>query len=203
MKSIKVHGLTIAVLSIFLLLISSKTFSQSQVKYSVKDNLSLVVDGTAPGHNWSMQSTVGNCDAIFVLDNKTGHISGISSLSFITPSKGLKSKHGSMMDNKAYSALKADKNANISFILSSATITTSDGINYNIKCAGKLTIAGVTKETEITATGKLNADKSISVIGSKKISMKDYGVEAPTFFMVISTGNDVTLTFQLTLKIVH
>ncbi|MDE3145658.1 MAG: YceI family protein, partial [Bacteroidota bacterium] len=68
-------------------------------------------------------------------------------------------------------------------------------------CMGKLTIAGTTNNAEVIASYKLNADKSITVSGNKKISMKDFKMEPPTFMMgTIKTGNDIVLKFNLTLK---
>jgi polyisoprenoid-binding protein YceI len=101
------------------------------------------------------------------------------------------------MDKNAYKALKTDKSATITFTQTSATVS-ADG---TVKSVGRLTIAGSTVITDIIAVTKVNADKSISVKGSKKISMKDFKIDPPTFMMgTIKTGNDITLKFDLTLR---
>jgi polyisoprenoid-binding protein YceI len=103
-----------------------------------------------------------------------------------------------MMDNNTYKALNVDKNPNITYVLSSATVTPVDGNTYTIKTTGKLTIAGSTRETDVVATGKMNADKSISVTGSKKFKMTDYGIKPPTAMLgTIKTGDDITISYNL------
>ncbi len=104
------------------------------------------------------------------------------------------------MDKNAYKALKTDKNPNISFTAASAIVTAANATDFTVKAIGKLNIAGAPVDAEIIATGKINADKSITVTGAKKISMKEFGMTPPSFMMgTIKTGNDVTLKFDLKL----
>jgi hypothetical protein len=171
------------------------TVTMAQVKYHAKDDLNLVISGTSTLHDWTMKTAKGECDAIFVT-NAGGQLTGLTSLSFITPAESLKSEH-SGMDKNAYKALKTDKAATITFTQTSS-IVTADG---TVKSIGRLTIAGATIITDIVAVTKVNADKSISVKGSKKISMKDFKIDPPTFMMgTIKTGNDIVLKFDLTLR---
>lgn len=171
----------------------------AQVRYSAKDNLNLVVSGTSTLHDWDMKSAKGDCVAVFAA-NAAGALTGITSLQFSTPAESLKSEH-SAMDKNAYKALKTDKAAVISFAAAAGTVTGSEAAGYQVKCTGKLTIAGTTRDEEVVAFCKVNADKSITVTGSTKIAMKDYGMTPPSFMMgTIKTGNDVVLKFNLTLK---
>ena len=182
-----------ACMVISLLVLSS--FSIGQVKYHAKDDLNLLVSGTSTLHDWDMKEAKGECNAVFTF-NPAGQITGLSSLSFVAPAEGLKSEH-SGMDKNAYKALKTTANPNISFSLTSATVGT-DGV---IKCQGKLTIAGVTQNTDLIGNYKINADKSITVMGKKNISMKDFKMEPPTFMMgTIKTGNDIVLKFDVSLR---
>jgi len=87
------------------------------------------------------------------------NITGISGLKFSVQSKSLKSGHD-MMDNNTYKALKTSDFNSISFVLKNAVINQQDANNYQLKCIGNLTIAGTTKETELIASCKLNADKN-------------------------------------------
>jgi hypothetical protein len=170
----------------------------AQVKYSSKNGLNLVVSGTSTLHDWDMKSSQGSFDASFTF-NATGAVTGITGLSFTTPASALKSGKDAM-DKNAYKALKTDKNPNISFTASSATVTSVNATDFTVKAVGKLTIAGAPLDAEIVATGKLNADKTITVTGAKNISMKDFGMTPPSFMMgTIKTGNDVTLKFDLKL----
>jgi hypothetical protein len=170
----------------------------AQVKYSSKA-LSLTVSGTSTLHDWDMKSAIGNFEGNFTL-NAAGAITAVNGLSFTTKAESLKSGHDAM-DKNAYKALKSDKNAVITFTSNTATITNLDASDYSVKSTGKLTIAGTTLDAEIVATCKVNADKSITVMGSKKISMKEFGMAPPTFMMgTIKTGNDVTLKFDMKLN---
>lgn len=168
--------------------------SMAQVKYHTRDNVKSEIKGTSTLHDWSMKATRGECNAVFTL-NPASQLTGLTSLSFTMPVEGLKSDKSSM-DKNAYKALKSAQNPMISYNLTSASVA-QDG---SVKCFGKLTIAGATVDTELMATAKVNADKSIAVSGSKKISMKDFNIAPPSFMLgTIKTGNDITLKFDLTL----
>ena len=168
----------------------------AQVKYTNKNNVALTVSGTSTLHDWDMKTNQGSCDATFSFNAANG-ISGITGLSFVTPATALKSGHEAM-DKNAYKALKTDKAASISYTASAATVTAVDATDYLVKSTGKLTIAGATLDAEVIATCKINADKSITVMGSKKISMKDFSMSPPSFMMgTIKTGDDVTIKFDL------
>jgi len=183
------------------LLVQSATnivFAQ-QVKYHTKDDLNLVISGTSTLHDWSMKGAKGEINALFTF-NAANQITALNTMSFTCPAEGIKSEH-SAMDKNAYKALKSDKNPAITYTLASATVSPVNATEFTVKCIGKLTIAGVTRDADLIVTCKLNADKSISVSGSKKISMKEFNMEPPTFMMgTIKTGNDVVLKLNLTIR---
>lgn len=183
-------------LGIFLLLFVG---AFAQVKYSNKTAANLVVSGTSTLHDWDMKSVKGNCEAAVAI-NAAGALTGLNGLSFSTNAAELKSGKGSM-DKNAYKALKVDKSPTISYVAATSTISPINGTDYLVRTNGKLTIAGATLDAEVTATCKVNADKSITVMGSKKLSMKEFGMVPPSFMMgTIKTGNDVTLKFDFTLN---
>lgn len=170
----------------------------AQVKYSNKNAASLVVSGTSTLHDWDMKSAQGNCEATITL-NAAGALTALNGLSFSTNALELKSGKGAM-DKNAYKALKTDKSPNITYTAATSTVSGS-GTDYVVKTNGKLTIAGATLDAEVIATCKVHPDKTVTVTGSKKISMKDFGMVPPSFMMgTIKTGNDVTLKFDFTLS---
>ncbi len=184
-----------------LLTLSVAMTLNAQTNFTIKDKPSLTISGTSTLHDWDMQSSTATCNAIFVL-NAAAQLTGVNAISFSMPIADLKSKH-TAMDKNAYKALNKDKFANINFVLTPGTVTLANagGGNYTLKCRGKLTIAGATVDTDLTANCKVNADKTITVTGSKNISMKDYGVKPPSFMMgAVKTGNDIVLKFNLTMK---
>jgi polyisoprenoid-binding protein YceI len=158
----------------------------------------LVVSGTSTLHDWTMKSVKADCSATFSL-NAAGQVDGLTALSFSTPAQALKSEHTSM-DNNAYKALKTDKNPVITYTMTSVRVTPGN-TGSTVALRGKLTIAGSTKDEDLVATCKINPDNTITVTGTKPISMQEFQIEAPTFMLgTIKTGNNIVLTFHLTLK---
>lgn len=166
----------------------------SQVKYHAKDNIQLVVSGTSTLHDWTMKSGKADCKASLTLNN-AGQPVALTSLSFSLTAESLKSDH-TAMDKNAYKALKTSKFPVITYQLNTAEVE-QDG---TIKCQGKLTIGGTTLDADLLAAAKLNTDQSITVSGSKKISMKDFKIDPPTFMLgTVKTGNDIVIKYNLTL----
>lgn len=188
------RSITKSVLALAIMLTSvSYSFSQTAFRpQSTKIQLS----GTSTLHDWTMDATQATTDAAFVVDG--GKLSSIARLNFTLPVKNLKS-HSKPMDNNTYKAMNVEKNPNINFALTASSITPAGGNNYNIKAVGKLTINGNTKETDLVATGTFNpADNTLTINGSKKMKMTDFGVKPPTVMMgTIKTGNDITIAYNL------
>ena len=171
----------------------------AQVKYTNRNNASLTVSGTSTLHDWDMKSAQGNCEATITL-NAAGALTALNSLSFSTNTAELKSGKGAM-DKNAYKALKTDKNPTITYVAATSTVSLISGTDYLVKTVGKLTIAGTTLDAEVSANCKVHPDKTVTVMGSKKLSMKEFGMVPPSFMMgTIKTGNDVTLKFDFTLS---
>ncbi|HVW61721.1 MAG TPA: YceI family protein [Puia sp.] len=187
---------TIPFMTLLLLLLTQLGIGQTTY---TSNSIDLTVSGTSTLHDWDMKSVKANCTATFT-QNGTGHITGLTALSFSTPANGLKSEH-TAMDNNAYKALKSDKNPSITYTMTSAAVTPGEAGMITLKCTGKLTIAGTTRDQEIVATVKPNADNTLTVSGSRSLSMKDFNMQPPTFMLgTIKTGNDVTLKFNLILR---
>jgi len=185
----------------FLFLLSCQLLSllsSAQVHYT-GSSVDLVVSGTSTLHDWSMRSLKAECSALFTV-NPSGSITGVQTMTFSTPAIGLKSEHTSM-DNNAYKALKTDKNPTINYTLTSATVVPGANGTATVKCTGNLSIAGTTKEEEIVATCKPNADNTITVTGTRKINMPEFSIAPPTFMLgAVKTGSDVVITFTMLLK---
>lgn len=133
-------------------------------------------------HDWTMTATGGTF---------SGSVAGnvITNAKFSIPAKNLKSTKGKMMDNKAYSALKADANSTISF--SVATIV----IGKNI-LKGNLTVAGVTKNV-VVPVNVLKTGNSYRITGSSNLKMSDFKMAAPGF-LGVKTGDAVTVKVDIT-----
>ena len=188
------------IIFIFLLIITSNhlnIFSQQEYKL-VSSESSLIINGTSTLHDWSMKLNEMHCISVFEIDNSG--VSNITSLNFECPVKKLKSE-SSIMDHKAYDALKENKYPNITFKCINLEGFKHDNRKFSGKISGELSIAGITKPVEIAFTGLLDPNNNIIVSGAYKMKMSDFNVPLPTFlFGMFKTGNDITLNYQFKFK---
>lgn len=167
--------------------------SNAQKSYSLKSH-KVSVDGTSSLHDWSSEVTKIDWTGQLTVDGTS--IKAVQGVSLTIPVQSIKSEKGGMMDDKTYEAFNAEKNPNITFTLTSATVT-----GAIIKANGNLTMAGVTKPIVIQAESKVLADGSVQISGSQKLNMKDYKMAPPKAMMgTIKVGEKVTLLFELTLS---
>ena len=138
----------------------------------------VLVKGTSPMHDWEMTSTSASFSG-------TANDNAIANVKFVVAAKSLKSTKGSMMDNKAHNALNADKAPNITFMAASLPVGKSN-------VAGKLSIAGVTKNVSVAVNVAKNGN-SYTITASESLKMSDYGMETPGF-LGVHTGDVVTVT---------
>lgn len=130
-----------------------------------------------------------------------GVITGMSNLNFSMNVNTLKSKHGSTMDNNAYKAIGAEKYPTIKFTGASGTVKSNGANSYTITAPGKLTISSGTKDVTLTATCKVNPDKSLTISGSYKLKTTDYNVKAISIMLgAIKTSPDVTINYNMSVK---
>jgi polyisoprenoid-binding protein YceI len=191
MNSFSNRKTTVSILALSFVLISLT--SHGQVRYAQSNTSRISISGTSTIHEWTMTSDKSTYDAVFET-NSQGDPLQLISLVVSVPAESLKSGKGGM-DKNAYSALKTDKHKQITFQLASGKI---DG--KTIRCLGSLTIAGTTKQIEVDATYTILPDGSIQCKGSKKLAMRDYNVEPPSFmFGSVTTGNDITISFDVIL----
>lgn len=183
-------------LGLFIASLTSVTGANAQSAYK-GSAVNTVIEGTSNIHDWKMKSQKGNASATVTLNGNS--ISNVSSISFVMPAESLKSEH-TQMDKNTYKALNTTKYPTISYTSSSASIK-PNGSGFILTSKGKLTISGVSKDVELVAHGKLNADNSITFTGSHKLKMTDYKVQPPTaVFGTIKTGDGITVKYDLVLK---
>jgi hypothetical protein len=195
MKTFKTYGLLFVPMFAFVLMLLPVS-GQAQALYN-SATMIVSLNGTSNIHDWEMKAAKGHSEASFNV-GAGNKFESISKLSFTLPVKNLKSDHTGM-DNNTYKALNASANPNFSFVMTSGVITSTSANNYIIKCKGKLSIAGKTKDTEILAAGVYNpTDKSITVSGVKKMKMTDFNVTPPKALMgTIKTGNDISVSYTI------
>ena len=176
---------------------SSALYAQTAYKIADSKNNNMKLSGTSTLHDWTMNAQVFSSDAQFVL--AAHQLRSVKALTFSLAVADLKSGE-SGLDKNAYKALKASDNKNITYKLSSATVS-AEGNKFLIKTRGNLTIAGVTKEVMIDVHAVVNADETITCTGSEKLNMTDYQVKPPKFMLgAMKTGDAITLDFTLVYK---
>lgn len=158
------------------------------------------VSGSSNLHDWTMEAKNGSIEANLNLASNVSYLAGIQSLTFNLPVKNLKSTEGSTMDNRAYDALKADKNPNISFKLLTATPVSNQGNKSQYKVTGELTIAGVTKQIDMVANSTKNADGSVIITGQQNLKFTQFGLKPPSFmFGALKVTDNVTIDYTVRL----
>jgi polyisoprenoid-binding protein YceI len=161
--------------------------------YRQSGTTNMIIAGTSTMHDWTMTSTSATYNATFEV-TADGIPTKLNMVSFTMLAESLKS-HEKAMDKNAYKSLNTEKYKDITFQLTSSKIT-----GKTITCNGNLTISGTTKPVEVDVTYETKSGNLVCK-GSKKIKMTDFKVEPPSFmFGTIKTGDEITITFDVTLS---
>jgi polyisoprenoid-binding protein YceI len=181
-----------------LLLLLAFGWSNAQSVYVLSDS-EIAIDGTSTLHDWT--STVTKAGIQGKVTVAAQQLTALQDVKVAIQVKDIKSTKGSIMDNKTWDALKADKHPKISFqSTEAATIRHSVG-KTNVSIKGQLTIAGTTQSTNLEVTAKVLPDGRIQFEGTKPIDMTAFGMTPPTALMgSIKTGKAVVVRFQATLS---
>jgi polyisoprenoid-binding protein YceI len=159
----------------------------------------MVIKGTSNLHDW--ESNVKEVRASGAITADASGLKSIQSLYVEIPVKTIKSSKGSIMDNKTYDALKANKHQNITYKLEKVTGMNNKAGTYDINTVGTLNIAGASNKVDMYVRGKMDSSGGITFSGSRKIKMTDYKIKPPTALLgTMTTGDEVEIVFQVTLK---
>jgi len=177
------------------LTLSSVAFTQRSVAqtYKIAPGSEIKVAGTSNIHDWTMQTNTISGDAQVTLAGKD--LTDVKTLNISTAVKNLKGKED-LLNTRAHKAMKADKFPTIAFKLNTASVS-----GDIVKGTGALTIAGVTKEIAVQGKATENADGTISVSGSRKIKMSEYGIQPPSFMLgALKVADEINVIYNLKLK---
>lgn len=183
---------------IFLLGLSGSLRAQDAYRVADPD---IKVLGTSNLHNWTMEAKDVSCLANFVFGpSGTGLPQSLTALNLVIPVHNLKSGE-SLMDSRAYNALKADKFGTISFTSASASIIPGQKNQFQVKSSGTMTIAGAKQPVVLIVSCQVNTDGSITCSGSQQLKMTDYQIKPPSFMLgALKTGDLLTINYSLILK---
>jgi polyisoprenoid-binding protein YceI len=186
-------------ISLIIILVLLKTVDASSQEYytSVKELSSMKVSGTSNLHDWEMVLEDFQCTLVLEGGNPSVKI---HSVNFTGHSKSLES-NSSIMNNKTYDAILADKYPEIRFSSSSLKTIPVQIKSFTGTVSGKLILAGRTNPVSVSITGEIITGNEIMISGTRDILMSDYKIEAPTALMgTLKTGDEVTISFSLVLR---
>ena len=158
------------------------------------DESFMKIEGTSSIHDWEMDIERISCEMNATIGNPSIKI---TSASFTGKTSSIVS-HSSIMDKKAHNALKADIYPEIKFRLLLAEPVPISKNTFQGRIDGELTIAGITKTITVPFKGKIEGKENLSITGSKKIDMTEFGIQPPTAMLgTLKTGKEVTVLFSL------
>jgi len=159
----------------------------------------MTISGTSNLHDWTTNVETISLSAEMELVN--GFVSTVGTVTMSAKVSSIKSDKGSVMDNKTKDALKGDKHPNITYKLKQVEIAQLKDKISKLTTEGTLSIAGVTKPVKMDVFARQLPNGEIEVWGAHALSMKDYGMQAPTALMgSIKTGDKVTINYSVILK---
>jgi polyisoprenoid-binding protein YceI len=163
-----------------------------------KNNASVLINGTSTLHNWTMQLRTFDCSADFLIVGSV--LRNIDRVTFTCNATDLTSNK-SLMDRRAYSALKSATYPEISFNMTSPIENTSGNNKFRDNLRGNLLVAGKSVEVSIPVEGALyneNGHYIIQIKGKTDLKMSDFHISPPAFALGgLETGDIITLTFSL------
>lgn len=188
------------VIGIVIIVLTTTLFAsvKAQTLYEVKSH-SLKVKGTSNLHDWDAE--VEKAKGTFRLKVENGKITSLEDLRLTVDATSFKSSKGSIMNSKINDALNTKKFPEIRYELKKVTSINENKGAYTISTVGVLLISGVPQTVTIDATGRVNNNGDIEFSGTKNIKMSDHKVSPPTaMFGALTTGDEVTLTYQVVVK---
>lgn len=172
--------------------------AQSAYKLSASPDNVVKVLGSSNVHDWEMKAQNPTSDADFTLTGT--EVKALKTLSFTVNAKSLKSEHSSM-DDRTYKTIKADEFPQITFKLTSASITQGEKSKFVVKATGTLTIAGVSKIITMQVNGDVKADQTIVCSGEEKLKLTDFKISPPSFMLgAMKVKDDLTIQYTLNFK---
>lgn len=173
----------------FSLLSEGQTFELSKAGTVVS------INGTSSLHDWKMDLKLFNSG--FQLNQEGSLIKGFNNVTFTCKATDIKSE-SSLMNNKAYDALKAEYFPEISFNGVSTTGLVANGNKFTGNINGKLNVAGETHDVTIPFYGTFVDSKTINIIISYSLNMSSFNITPPTFLLgALKTDDKISVSLSL------
>ncbi|MBN2638794.1 MAG: YceI family protein [Bacteroidales bacterium] len=171
--------------------------AQSFVEFKATNQSKVSISGTSSLHDWDMKLSSIDCKVMGEKTNQNTIL--LKDIVFTAKVSDLKSNESSIMDNKAYKAMKEDQFPNISFS-GNEVILPLNNDSFKGTVDGWLTIAGKKNPVKININGN-SENGAISIEGEYPLSMSSYGIKPPTaFFGTLKTGDQIKIHFNILLQ---
>lgn len=186
-------------IGVMLLFFTGTTNNSSKQPFELsKESASVLISGTSSLHDWKMSLKIFDCNANFIVEGS--RLRGIDDVTFNCKATDLKSDN-SLMDKKAYAALKSGTFPEIKFNMVSVMEISPDNNKFISSIRGKLFIAGKSIPVSIPLNGSLsniNGFNIIDVSGGTELKLSDFDITPPTAMMgVLKTGDRITVSFSI------
>lgn len=191
--------------SLFGILIFPTAFALSPARPPIDVDLAsrVWVKGTSSVRAWECQAPVFTTRMVTAGENALAALlageKAIDSVAVSIPSATLDCRNGTMTGHMK-KALKVTEFDSITFSVRDYLLAAADS-GMSVTLEGSLTLGGVTKDITVTALAKAGPEGTVQVTGSYALSMKDYGLKAPSLMLgTMKVHDKVTVGFDLLLK---
>jgi polyisoprenoid-binding protein YceI len=179
-------------------MLATLALSAQEMYTTVPGESKVVIKGTSTLHDWQMDAK--NFKSEMVLKEKSEKDMEISGVSFSCKSSDVTGEQ-KLMNSKAHEALKVKQFSDIKFSQSGVKMETVNGNSFKGNVVGKLEIAGVSRNVELPFAGEVKSGDNVSVSGSFRMKMSDYGIVPPSVMMgTIKTGDEITLEYSFMMQ---
>ena len=173
--------------------------AQAPARVALSPASRIWIEGTSNVHDWKAEAA--KIDAQIEID-ETGLTAPpaklVRSVTLTIPVKELKSGKGGM-DGNIQKALKADKNPDIVYKLTTIEALPSDNKDaFTLKASGTLSLAGAESPVTTDIAVTRLADGTLKATGTVPVKMTAFAVKPPTAMLgAIKCGDDVKVKFDL------
>lgn len=186
-------------LLILLTSISILNVSVAQTKLNAKSS-KITVSGNSTMHKWSSNVTKSTFVGDFTFDG--ADFKKINSASVKMEVTSIKSHQDSdLMDERTHKTLKSEKFPTISYEYLNTVSSEQKGNETILKVNGKLTIAGVTKPTDLVIRIVPISASEYEIKGSEKLLMSNFGITPPSFLAgTLKVDDEIVVAFDVIAK---
>lgn len=173
--------------------------SVAQTKLNAKSS-KITVSGNSTMHKWSSNVTKSTFAGDFTFDG--ADFKKINSAAVKMEVTSIKSHQDSdLMDERTHKTLKSDKFPIISYEYVNTVSSEQKGNETILKINGKLTIAGVTKPTDLVIRIVPISATEYEIKGSEKLLMSTFGIQPPSFLAgTLKVDDEIVVSFDVIAK---